>query len=89
MTTHYRSALDFSQDHLIEAEQSLNRIYTMLDELNRFNAGKKGIDVTDDAEKMLTTFKEKFESAMDDDFNTPMVLAAIFEVIKEAVRFKT
>lgn len=86
MTTHYRSALDFSQDHLIEAEQSLNRIYTMLDELNRFNAGKKGIDVTDDAEKMLTTFKEKFESAMDDDFNTPMVLAAMFEVIKETNR---
>lgn len=41
LTTHYRSSLDFSQDHLLEAEKSLDRIYTMLDELNRFNAGKK------------------------------------------------
>jgi len=89
MTTHYRSALDFSQDHLLEAEKSLNRIYTMLDELNRFTAGKKGVDVTADAEKMVETFKEKFESAMDDDFNTPEVLAAMFEVIRETNRLLT
>lgn len=86
MTTHYRSALDFSQDHLIEAEKSLDRIYTMLDELNRFNAGKKGIDVTEDAEKMKKTFMEKFTSAMDDDFNTPEALAGMFEVIRETNR---
>lgn len=86
LTTHYRSALDFSQDHLIEAEQSLNRVYTMLDEINRFNAGKKGSDVTDDARKMTETFTEKFETAMDDDFNTPIALAAMFEVIRETNR---
>jgi cysteinyl-tRNA synthetase len=86
MTTHYRSALDFSQDHLLEAEKSLDRVYTMLDELNRFNAGKKGVDVTADAEKMFAAFKEKFESAMDDDFNTPEALAAMFEVIRETNR---
>jgi len=86
MTTHYRSALDFSQDHLLEAEKSLDRVYTMLDELNRFTAGKKGVDVTADAEKMSAAFKEKFESAMDDDFNTPEALAAMFEVIRETNR---
>jgi len=86
MTTHYRSALDFSQDHLLEAEKSLDRIYTMLDELNRFNAGKKGLDVTEEAEKMAEAFKTKFESAMDDDFNTPEALAAMFEVIRETNR---
>ncbi len=86
LTTHYRSSLDFSQDHLLEAEKSLDRIYTMLDELNRFNAGKKGVDVTTEAEKMAETFLQKFETAMDDDFNTPEALAAMFEVIRETNR---
>lgn len=83
LTTHYRSSLDFSQDHLIEAEKSLDRIYTMLDEINRFNAGKKGVDVSSDAKKIADTFIVKFESAMDDDFNTPEVLAALFEAVRE------
>ncbi|WP_415238867.1 cysteine--tRNA ligase [Seleniivibrio woodruffii] len=83
MTTHYRSSLDFSQDHLLEAERSLDRIYTMLDELNRFNAGKKGTDVSAEAMKVSDIFMEKFEAAMDDDFNTPEVLAALFEAVRE------
>jgi cysteinyl-tRNA synthetase len=83
LTTHYRSALDYSQDHLIEAEKSLDRIYTMLDELNRFNAGKKGVDVTDEAEKIAENFNKKFQSAMDDDFNTPEALAALFEAVRD------
>lgn len=86
MTTHYRSPLDFSQDHLLEAEKSLNRIYTMLDEINRFTAGKKGTDVSADAAKMAESFKAKFEEAMDDDFNTPEVLAALFEAVRECNR---
>lgn len=86
LTTHYRSALDFSQDHLLEAEKSLDRIYTMLDEVNRFNAGKKGVDITAEAEKMSETFLTKFEEAMDDDFNTPEALAALFEAVRESNR---
>ncbi len=83
LTTHYRSSLDFSQDHLLEAEKSLDRIYTMLDEINRFNAGKKGTDVSAEAENTAKVFMEKFVSAMDDDFNTPEVLAALFEAVRE------
>lgn len=83
LTTHYRSSLDFSQDHLIEAEKSLDRIYTMLDEINRFNTGKKGADVSEDAKKTAEAFTAKFETAMDDDFNTPEVLAALFDAVRE------
>lgn len=83
MTTHYRSPLDFSQEHLLEAEKSLDRIYTMLDEINRFNAGKKGVDVSADAKKAADDFIAKMETAMDDDFNSPEVLAALFEAVRE------
>jgi len=83
LTTHYRSSLDFSQDHLLEAERSLDRIYTMLDEMNRFNPGKKGLDVAAEAMKTADVFMEKFGEAMDDDFNTPEVLAALFEAVRE------
>ena len=83
LTTHYRSALDFSDEKLKDAESSLNRIYTMLDELYGFTAGKKGVSVINEAENVASEFVAEFERAMDDDFNTPVALAAIFEVVRK------
>jgi len=83
LTTHYRSALDFSDEKLKDAESSLDRIYTMLDELHGFTAGKKGVSVINEAENVASEFVAEFERAMDDDFNTPVALAAIFEVVRK------
>jgi len=83
LTTHYRSALDFSYEKLKDAESSLDRIYTMLDELHGFTAGKKGVSVINEAENVASEFVAEFERAMDDDFNTPVALAAIFEVVRK------
>ncbi|MGE4497123.1 MAG: cysteine--tRNA ligase [Deferribacterales bacterium] len=83
LTTHYRSALDFSDEKLKDAESSLDRIYTMLDELNGFSAGKKGVNAVSDAETAAGEFLAEFERAMNDDFNTPVALAAIFEAVRK------
>ena len=34
----------------------------------------------------LVDYREAFETAMDDDFNTPEALAVLFEMVKEANR---
>ncbi len=82
LTTHYRSPLDFSTDKLIEAESALDRIYTMLDELNYVVPSKKGLKV-DEIPNLYDEFVKKFDKEMDDDFNTASALSVMFDFIKE------
>jgi cysteinyl-tRNA synthetase len=82
LTTHYRSPLDFSTDKLQEAEVALDRIYTMLDELNYFTPSKKGLKF-EQIPNLFKKFEEKFNKAMDDDFNTASALSVMFDYIKE------
>ena len=88
MSTHYRSPLDFDDQKLAAAEKSLNRIHntyrTAAEKIARLEKnpgednGKKEklIAICDEA-------REKVIAAMDDDFNTSLALAALFDVCKE------
>ena len=82
ITTHYRSPLDFSQENLIEAENALDRIYTAFDEVYSYKVNKKSTDLMAEIEKVLVDFETKFTESMDDDFNTPLAIAAIFETVR-------
>lgn len=70
---HYRSQLNYSDDNLKQAKASLERLYTALR------------DVEPNLNVVLTDFKQvdKFNTAMDDDFNTPEALSVMFELAKE------
>ena len=78
LSTHYRSPIDFSKDSLHQSKKSLDRIrkyYELLD-----------VDVRDGVEsslEALTKTKEEFFNSMDDDFNTPKAIAAIFGLIND------
>lgn len=82
ITTHYRSPLDFSQENLIEAERALDRIYTAFDEVYSYKPPKKSMDLKTDIEKIFSDFQTKFIESMDDDFNTPLAIAAIFDSVR-------
>ncbi len=71
LTSHYRSPLNYDEEHLLNARQALNRFYTALRGLPEAEPG--------DADQWLDAFNE----AMDDDFNTPEALAAMFELVRE------
>jgi cysteinyl-tRNA synthetase len=83
LTTHYRSPLDFSFEKLIESEASVDRVYTMLDELNHAVPSKKGRKFDENLEKIDEKFRNDFESVMDDDFNTASALSVVFEYVRE------
>jgi cysteinyl-tRNA synthetase len=70
---HYRSQLNYSDDNLKQAKASLERLYTALR------------DVEPNLNVVLTDFEQvdKFNTAMDDDFNTPEALSVMFELAKE------
>ncbi|RJQ18750.1 MAG: cysteine--tRNA ligase [Nitrospiraceae bacterium] len=90
LSTHYRSPIEFSDVQLNEAEISIDRYYSTVTRIKDFleaagTAGKPG--TVADLEKLLSTFKDKFHHAMNDDFNTASALGFIFELIREVNRF--
>ena len=76
-SSHYRSQLNYSQDNLTQARASLERIYTALRDLTPIKVELKGNE-----------YVQRFEKAMDDDFNCPEAMPVLFELAKEINRIK-
>ncbi len=76
LSSHYRSPLNYSEEHLDEAATALTRFYTAL---RGIKANETEVD---------SQYKERFQQAMDDDFNTPEALAVLFEIARELNRIK-
>lgn len=74
VASQYRSQIDYSEESLDEAEQALNRFYAAL----------RGI--MPDRQAEAGAWQERFEAAMDDDFNTPEALAVLFDLVREINR---
>jgi cysteinyl-tRNA synthetase len=76
---HYRSPLNYSDQHLEDARQALTRLYTAL----------KGWDVEAKAVNWHDPYAARFREAMDDDFNTPEAVAVLFELANELNKSRT
>jgi len=90
LRTHYRSPIEFSEEQLIETEASVDRFYSTIMRIEHYKSlikdNKNNQDVPMFTEQ-IEKFPEKFEEAMDDDFNTAAALGYIFEFIKEINRY--
>tara|TARA_B100001027_G_scaffold58904_1_gene39770 strand:- start:521 stop:1897 length:1377 start_codon:yes stop_codon:yes gene_type:complete len=73
ISSHYRSALDFTNESLEQAKAGLIRIYESIDE----KIILKENDKTDEG------FVQDFELAMNDDLNTPKAISILFEIVKK------
>ena len=80
LRTHYRSPFNFSDANLDDAKGALRRLYTALDGVDAGNAS----DV-DWAEPRAARFRE----AMNDDFNTPIAVAILFELAADVNRTRS
>ncbi len=76
LRAHYRSPLNYSDQHLDDAKAALNRLYTAL---RGVAASAAGVDWSAPA-------PARFKAAMDDDFNTPEALAVLFDLAAEVNR---
>ncbi|HTP65290.1 MAG TPA: cysteine--tRNA ligase [Geobacteraceae bacterium] len=97
-SAHYRSPLDFSDQHLSEAEAGLERIYSALAGIDEFLAkatwngstvmtdaaglGDAGMELLEKANGL----RDRFREAMDDDFNTALALGHIFDLVRSINR---
>jgi cysteinyl-tRNA synthetase len=86
LSRHYRSPIDFSSQGMEEARQGLERFYQILagiDEALQKPAGKRKGKASPEettVRKNVDAFTQRFEEAMDDDFNTAAALAPLFEL---------
>ncbi|MBO5453680.1 MAG: cysteine--tRNA ligase [Clostridia bacterium] len=80
LSAHYRSPLNFSAELMEASKNGLERILNAVDRLRELN----GIDAPETELKEVSSLVEKFENAMDDDFNTADAVSAIFELVKYA-----
>ena len=75
MQAHYTSILDLSDDALQASEKGYNRL---MEALNGFDALKTGKESNFDVE----AWRQKCYDAMNDDFNTPILIAHLFDAVK-------
>jgi cysteinyl-tRNA synthetase len=73
LRAHYRSPLNYSDQHLDDAKGALTRLYTAL---KNVTPQAKAIDWND-------AYAGRFRVAMDDDFNTPEAIAVLFDLANE------
>jgi len=84
LSTHYRSPLDFSDERLEEANKSLERLSTAIENLLYLEKCEPGS--CDEAQRLLEkakAYEEEFEDAMSDDFNTALATSSMFGLAKE------
>ena len=76
LSSHYRSPLNYSDEQLDDAGAAVTRLYTAL----------RGITVATEAN--ATDYTVRFKQAMDDDFNTAVAVAVLFDMARELNKIK-
>ncbi len=78
LASHYRSPLNYSDQHLENARSALTTLYTALRDLDPSAAAEEA----DPAAR-------RFYAALDDDFNTPGAMAVLFELARAINRLQS
>jgi cysteinyl-tRNA synthetase len=80
--THYRSPIDFSDQQLEDATRSLDRVYRLLEEVDRLAGAAAEGRRDEEAAAAVAGLEERFREAMDDDFNTAGAIGEIFKAAR-------
>lgn len=75
LQAHYRSTLDFSNEALQASEKGLEKLLSAVKALNSLSFGKT-------SSFSVSELKEKCFDALNDDFNTPVMISYLFEGVK-------
>ncbi len=78
MQAHYRSVLDFSNDALAAAEKGYERLMDAIERLSNIQASGPESDLSE-----WTQWEASCYAALDDDFNSPILIAHLFEAVRK------
>ena len=77
VSSHYRSQLNYSEEQLDNARAALQRLYAALQDT-------RAVELSADSD-----YQQRFEQALDDDFNTANAVAVLFDLVRDINRAKT
>ena len=77
--SHYRSQINYTEELLADAKNALTRLYTALRDVPA-----EAVDID-----WAAPYADRFQAAMDDDFNTPEAVAVLFELASEVLRTRS
>lgn len=83
LSSHYRSVTDFSEEALSAAGRGLERLTGTVGLVRDRMQHAGGESLDDDWAARLDDYRAKFDEAMDNDFNTPLAIAALFDLSRE------
>jgi cysteinyl-tRNA synthetase len=88
LSSHYRGPVDFSREALDAAQRGVDRLHNTVRHLRRRieQAPPAGTAILSDV-SALEDYRQEFEAAMNEDFNTPQALGALFDFVKEVNRY--
>jgi cysteinyl-tRNA synthetase len=89
VSSHYRSAINYSEANLIESKSGLDRFYQTLKNYSDVAASDELLlAVNEDSlatveqQGVMSAFNEQFINSMNDDFNTPQALSVMFDMLR-------
>jgi len=75
LQAHYRGTVDFSNEALMAAEKGLQKLYAAEKLLDKLPAKEK-------SDENLTAWVQRCYDAMNDDMNTPKLIAELFDAVR-------
>ncbi|MBN1951104.1 MAG: cysteine--tRNA ligase [Bacteroidales bacterium] len=75
LQAHYRSTIDFSNEALQASEKGMQRLFKAMETLENIKAG-------DNTTVDIESFSKKCYEALNDDLNTPIAMAHLFDAVK-------
>ncbi len=75
MQAHYTSILDISNEALLASEKGFNKLMEAINTLDTVTTGKQ-------SDFDVVSWKQSCYDAMNDDFNTPILIAKLFDAVK-------
>jgi len=87
LSTHYRNPLNFSEESMLSAEKSVERISIAAANVKHrldLNKGNAEAELSEEIQAKLSAILQQYHEKMQDDFNTPDAITAVFEWVNLA-----
>ncbi|MFA4981263.1 MAG: cysteine--tRNA ligase [Candidatus Omnitrophota bacterium] len=92
LNTHYRHPVDYTEEKISEMKSQKERFVILFEKIGRVeksqdiggSSSAAPIRRGDGMKFSIENFRKKFEEAMDDDFNTPLAFASLFDLVTHA-----
>lgn len=91
LSAHYRNPLNFNEEVMVQAEQSVARIANGVGDLHHRLANIAGAGANDESSerfvRRIGEIMQQFHEKMQDDFNTPDAITAVFDLVSESNQY--